>query len=157
MRPTVPGAVSERPVDEDGILPWINSEAQKLLSRAKRALDYRGVESPAVTTTDATPTTIWSQDMHTDRGWHVEYIIQGYCNATGDYARYHEAKSIKRAAGAPTVVDTTAIEAAYEDVAGWDFTFTAGAGGTISLSVTGENGKDIDWTLYVLVLETPRS
>lgn len=156
MRSTVPRAVSERPVDDKSIVPWANNEARPLLDQARRAANYFGTESPDCITEDATPVTIWSQVMRTDRAWRVEYVIQGYDIAGGNMARYHEAKSIKRGTGAPSVTATSTLEADYEDVAAWGFTFNDAADGTISIEVNGDGGTTVHWNAVVSVLETPR-
>lgn len=155
MRATVTTSVSPRPVDEDSVVAWANGEVQKILEQARAALNARGTERLATTTSDATVTTIWSQQMRPDRIWHVEYLVLAYDAASGNCARYHETKAIKRASAAPSVVATTTIEPAYEDVAGWDVTYAAASDGTNTLSVTGAAATTVFWVAFVQVFESP--
>lgn len=123
-----------------------------LVNQTRSVLNQREHIKTTVQTDDAAPTDIWAETMPTNRAWSLDYLLIGR-DTVGNVARYHEACLIKRASAGATIVATDAQEVAYEDVAAWGFTVTAGADGLISIAVIGDVATTIKWLAYIEVRE----
>jgi hypothetical protein len=107
-------------------------------------------------TSTAAARAIWADQMPVNTSWTVYLVVNAYAVTDGSAGYYERSVRIKRTTGAPTVVATATPTADNEDVAGWDITIAAAADGVITVSVTGDASRTVDWTAWVVVQETPR-
>lgn len=123
-----------------------------LVNQSREILNQREFIKKRGATTNATPLSIWSEAMPVPAVWNVEYLIQGL-DSTNNYARYHESSDIRIVSGGvTTLLATTVIEAAFEDVPAWGFTLNVG-NASVGLSVTGAAATSIKWVAYIVVNE----
>lgn len=98
-----------------------------------------------VETTDATPTTIFTYTTQTDeRAIALSLHIFSREPATDDSLNYVVEALFNRAAGGVVTSKDENFTSAFKDQAAWDVTFVV-AGSNISVKVTGEAGKTIEW------------
>ncbi len=103
-----------------------------------------------VTTTDATPTTLWSHTPTPGRTIMVEARVvarrtAGGGGAAGDGAGYVVRAAYGITAGPTTTLFGTVDQWAREAVAGYDATFVIDGSNNIVLQVTGVAGTNISW------------
>lgn len=151
MKPTVPLAVSQRPVDDKSIVDWVNREAVPLAKQMRDALNSESVSSHKLTTA-ATGAfeTIWeSGDLPTDSAWLVEARIIG--RSTSQTAAYILRATFDNRAGVVTQRGSTASEYGEETAAACDARMLL-SGSEIHLDVRDDGASRFYWRATVRVL-----
>jgi len=120
MKLTVPFPVSDRTVEEKGILPWINGETQKLLKQLRAALNYRGSERATAATAGAGAyVTVWTSDaLPTDACWSiVAHVVAVSVSGAAQRAGYVLSGTFESTAGVVAQVGTDTVISTHESAA----------------------------------------
>jgi hypothetical protein len=113
----------------------------------------------ALTTSDATPTTIFSYTTGADnRIITFDLFVNAQSNNNNDVAAFMIAAVFHRGSGVATVVnrDVNYVNGPYRDLGAtaWNVTFNIPGGGpVINVHVTGDAGESIDWRVTGKVVE----
>lgn len=99
-----------------------------------------------VTTLNNTPTTIYTFGTASDVVYQFRVtVVACRTDVRGETASYERTVHAKNIGGVVTIGATTSIST-FEDVAGWDVTFSVSSTNILA-QVTGENSKTINWKL----------
>lgn len=126
---TVATPVSERSVEQDGVLFWINKEAAPALRSARAALNFATVSRDTVTTDGAgTYAELWrSEALPTDGCWLVYADVVGVTTTgTAQRAAYFLRAAFESTAGTVAQVGATASDA-FESTAAINARFAVDA------------------------------
>lgn len=123
-----------------------------LVNLLRKAANQRYQTTRTVSTTDATPTAIWTSDaMPLLSAWEVEAQVVAIAE-DGNAAGYRRIGRFKRQSGASVLVGAVGTPVAdSEDVGAWDVTLAISGNG-VALSVTGD-ARAVSWSAFVQVKE----
>jgi len=109
LRLTVPFPVSDKPIEQGGLLYWVNSEAQKLFRQIRTFANALAVErKTADTAGDGAYVRIWESDaMPTNACWAVVANVVGVTKSgTAQRASYGIAGTFQSTSSTVAQVDT---------------------------------------------------
>lgn len=130
MKLTVPFPVSDRPVEESGVLSFINNELIKLLRQVRAALNFTGSDRASAGSAGAGAfVTVWtSVAMPNDAVWNVVANVTGI--STGGIAQqagYILAGTFASVAGVVSQIGTSTVIHSAESAAAIDARFGTGS------------------------------
>lgn len=120
------------------------------LSAADKALLGR-ISEAALTTTDATVTTLTTTTPTNGKAIAIRAVIVAKDKATSNSAGYGLAATAKRDLGVTTLTGAVTVLWSHEDVAGWDATIDVSTP-DVRVRVTGAAGSNIDWRCHLEVI-----
>lgn len=154
MKLAVPSSrLIEKRSDEQDTVSLVNQIRDTIINAKAEAFRL-------VSTTDATLTEIWSDDMNADSIAALWLVAVGYTAGAaqvGTYVRRVTARRIGSGTVAIIGAGADIIGTDHESVAGWDagFALDAAQPGKIFATVTGAAATDISWRAWVTALVAP--
>lgn len=157
MRPTVPFPVSELPVKAEGVLSWINDEAQKVFRQLRAFANMLSFDYGAATTTGtAVDTVLWTSPvMPKNATWNI-FVLAAGVSVSGDAERsgYAKAGTFESTAGTVAQVSTTSSVWTHESDAAMSTAFSVNATArTISFVGTDNGASPMRFTCVVITAE----
>lgn len=105
-----------------------------------------------VTTTGATPKTIWtSDDMPKNSAWDLSLVVLAAAT-DGNVGAYRFVIRLKRALAGAVLLTAVSPVADYEDVPAWAVAVAA-LGNGVTVTVAGDAGRTVNWSAFVEIAE----
>lgn len=159
MKPTVTKAISDRPVDQAGLVAWANAEVQPVLKQLRTGANARGIErQEGVTDGAGTFLQVWVSDpLPTDAAWALTASVAATTDAAsgGQKACYLLVGFVSSAGGVVTLNSQSALFTSETDAA-CDARFGV-SGRSVYLEVRDEGTVPMRFASVVDVTESRRS
>jgi len=126
MKLSVPSALSERAITQDGLLSWINDEAVRVLRQVRQLANYFFTERKQVNTAgDGAYTRIWtSSALPTDACWVLTADVAAVSTSgAAQRAAYEIRATVESTSSAVAQVGSTTSVSAHESTASIDARF----------------------------------
>jgi hypothetical protein len=158
---TAPFPVSDAPITQDGILAWINGEAQKLFRQLRAfanmlSFDYATVSSAG----GGAATTLWaSPAMPTNGTWTILQIVAGAATSgTAQNAGYGRVATFKSVSGTVAQVGSTTDLWSHESTGALTSAFSVDTTArNVSVTVTDDGTSPMRWTGVMITCEGLRT
>jgi hypothetical protein len=155
VKPTVAQGLTDRPVPEGQERQALNGEVIPVLGAVRDAVNFEASFKTVVTSADSpgAPKRLWESDrVPADGAWRIEFVTVGITHAAAKYVVADRRQLWGIAAGVPTSLDDTPVQAASSGLGAPTLAFDSAAG-IFYVEATDDGSGAATWTTVVRVIE----